>query len=61
MIELKQELTERLVSLHEDLEKVNDELIAKQRLIIEKLQEQNKDLIGIIEKYLLGGKKFNEI
>ena len=61
MIELKQELTERLVSLHEDLEKVNDELIAKQRIIIEKLQEQNKDLIGIIEKYLLGGKKFNEI
>ena len=61
MTELKQELTERLVSLHEDLEKVNDELIAKQRLIIEKLQKQNKELTEIIEKYLLGGKKFNEI
>lgn len=61
MTELKQQLTERLVQVHEDLERVNDELIAKQRLIIEKLQEQNKELTEIIEKYLLGGKKFNEI
>jgi hypothetical protein len=61
MTELKQELTERLVQVHEELERVNDELIAKQRLIIEKLQEQNKELTEIIEKYLLGGKKFNEI
>jgi len=61
MTELKQELTDRLVQVHEDLERVNDELIAKQRLIIEKLQEQNKELTEIIEKYLLGGKKFNEI
>jgi hypothetical protein len=61
MTELKQQLTEKLVQVHEELQRVNDELITKQRLIIEKLQEQNKDLIGIIEKYLLGGKKFNEV
>jgi hypothetical protein len=61
MTDLKQELTDRLVQVHEDLERVNDELISKQRLIIEKLQEQNKELTEIIEKYLLGGKKFNEI
>lgn len=51
---------DKLLKVHEELEEVNNVIIAKQKDVIQKLQEQNQQLIEIIEKHLLNGKKFSE-
>jgi hypothetical protein len=51
---------DKLLKVHEELEEVNNQIIAEQKQVIQKLQQQNQELIEIIEKYLLNGKKFNE-
>jgi uncharacterized coiled-coil protein SlyX len=51
---------DKLLKVHEELEELNNQIIAEQKDVIAKLQQQNQLLIEIIEKYLLNGKKFNE-
>jgi hypothetical protein len=53
-------MLDKLLKVHEELEEINNDIIARQKYIIQKLQEQNQQLVEIIEKHLLNGKKFNE-